>query len=289
MSLYHFTGSGAATEIGTVVRLDPEESHHLCDVRRARPGAELALTDGRGFVYNGTLLGRERDRARVRIDERRAVPAEGAAPRIRLACAVVKGRRFEWALEKAVEAGAHAIVPLVTQRGVVRPRAGKPTRWAALIRAAVKQAERCIMPELAPVTELAEFLAAEGKAAPAGMRPDPLFWGAAHGDAGSGRAVPWSELAAVRGPGPALAAQDDDPPAWLTFLVGPEGGWTEAERVLLEQGGAVPVWLGPHTLRTETAALAGVLALQALRQVWRAAASAGREEPAEREGTDGQE
>ena len=74
-------------------------------------------------------------------------------PRLVLACAVVKGKRFEWALEKAVELGAHEILPLVTELGVVDPRPGKQDRWRTIMIAALKQSGRSWLPALIrPVT-----------------------------------------------------------------------------------------------------------------------------------------
>ena len=65
-----------------------------------------------------------------------------------------------------------------------------------------------------------------------------------------------------------VAAAPDPLPGTLTLLIGPEGGWTPAERCLLAERGARPVGLGPHVLRTETAAVAGLAVLQTLRQAW---------------------
>jgi 16S rRNA (uracil1498-N3)-methyltransferase len=171
-----------------------------------------------------------------------------------LGCAVVKGRRFEWVLEKAVELGAHRIVPLRTERGVVTARPGKQSRWQSLLVAALKQSGRALLPELAPTAELGDLLD-EG-------RPGLTLFGSVPGET---EAVPWTDL---------LHPVPRPLPPRLTLLVGPEGGWTPAERGLLREGGARAVGLGPHVLRTETAAVAGLAALQALRQAWRAAGEA---------------
>jgi 16S rRNA (uracil1498-N3)-methyltransferase len=244
------------TAIPTEIALDAGESRHLCDVLRARAGDPVELTDGRGALFRATFVARSSGRAHVRVDACAADPREQAPPLLRLTCAVVKGRRFEWALEKAVEIGAHAIVPLASERGVVDPGTRKQERWRGLVRAAMKQAHRTLLPELAPPASLAEVIDT--------ARDGMLLWGAAAGDASAEAVLPSAELPARLGP----TAAAREAPAWLTFLVGPEGGWSEAERARLDRAGAVPVQLGPHVLRTETAAVAGLLALQALRRCW---------------------
>jgi 16S rRNA (uracil1498-N3)-methyltransferase len=237
--------------------LDAEESHHLCHVLRVRPGEAVTLTDGRGGLFEGRLLRRERGRARIRIEARREDPRETAPPRLRLVCAVVKGRRFEWALEKAVELGAHHIVPAATGRGVVKPRRGKQDRWQGLVQAAVKQALRSQLPALAPVTGFPDAL-------DAALTSGPVYWAAAPGDAPDD-ALPGTDLLVET---KATGAPAPPVPAWLTVCVGPEGGWTEDERRLLREGGARALDLGPHVLRTETAAVAALQVLQALRRRW---------------------
>ncbi|MFO7653828.1 MAG: RsmE family RNA methyltransferase [Candidatus Krumholzibacteriia bacterium] len=239
---------------GDEVCLEAEESRHLCTVLRAQAGDVLELTDGRGHLFTARLLDGRGRQARVRVEDRREAREETRPPRLRLACAVVKGRRFESALEKAVELGVHEVVPLLTRRGEVRPGDGKQERWRGIVRAAVKQARRALAPELAAPAPLSGVLTGDRGS---------VFWGAVPGDlpaAAAATVVSWSEL-----PGRVEASVAPD---WLTFVVGPEGGFTGAERELLVTRGAVPVSLGPHVLRTETAALAGLLALQALRVAW---------------------
>ncbi len=100
-----------------------------------------------------------------------------AAPRLVVACAVVKGKRFEFMVEKAVELGAHVIVPLKCDRGVIDPRDGKLDRWRGVLVGALKQSDRCWLPELAPLaTPEAVIATAEG----------PCFYGAVPADGRAG-------------------------------------------------------------------------------------------------------
>jgi 16S rRNA (uracil1498-N3)-methyltransferase len=233
---------------GALVCLDAEESHHLLKVLRGGPDTVLNLVDGRGHRLTARPAGREGRLARVEILGVAADPGEAARPRLRLACGVVKGRRWEYALEKAVECGAHAVVPLLTTHGVVEPGGGRRERWLTILRTALKQSGRCLLPELAEPVGLGPFLEA--------CDDGPLLYGAVPTERGGGDPSP-------TGPG----AGDPAPP-WLTVAVGPEGGWTPGERGALADAGACALDLGPHVLRTETAAVAALTVAQQWRRRW---------------------
>jgi 16S rRNA (uracil1498-N3)-methyltransferase len=235
-------------EAGDVVTLDPEESRHLVSVLRARPGDPIQLADGRGRYLDGVVARASAAGATVTLTAARDDPWETAGPRLELACALVKGQRFEWALEKAVELGAHAIQPLLAERGVVLPGLMRRRRWASLLRAATKQAGRSFVPELGEPVALAALVAHLGD--------KRLFYGeeeARRGDDPARATAPEGPLGAI---GPCAA---------LVWTVGPEGGWSDGERALLAAAGT-PVRLGPHRLRTETAAMAGLVLLQSARE-----------------------
>ena len=235
---------------GDTVLLDAEESHHLLKVLRIRADRDLHLVDGRGHRLVGRCVGRRDRLAEVVIDRVAADPREGAAPRLRLACGVVKGRRWEWALEKAVECGAHAVVPLLTEHGVVEPGQGRRERWLGVLRSGLKQSGRCLLPELAEPLSLDRFLA--------GVADGPVAFGAVPEERSEAETPP-----ALPGPDAGGARPD-----WITVAVGPEGGWTEAERRALTGAGAVALDLGPHVLRTETAAVAALVLAQRVRGAW---------------------
>jgi 16S rRNA (uracil1498-N3)-methyltransferase len=232
---------------GDTVILDREESHHLSTVLRAGREAVVDLVDGRGLRLTGRSSGKGGKRAELEIITVEKDELEAAAPRLVLACAVVKGKRFEWALEKAVELGVHGVVPLVTEFSVVDPRAGKLDRWRHIMISAVKQSGRSWLPDLAEPRPLADLLA--GKINP------PAFFGAV---AGPGSTVPFWTSASPR--------VDETVPRSLTLFIGPEGGWSEAETESLTAAGVRPIDMGPHVLRTETAVAAGLTILQAWRR-----------------------
>jgi len=237
---------GAAPRPGDERTLDAEESRHLLKVMRARPGDPLRLTDGEGRYYDAKLLGADGGRARLGIVAVTADPVESVGPRLHLACGVVKGKRFEWALEKAVELGAHEIWPLDSDNAVVHPGSGRVQRWRAALRTAVKQSGRSHLPVLREPGRLVDFLDA---------CPAAIWYGVA---AAAHQARP-DTAGRLAGPADLLAAPAPDGLAWV---VGPEGGWSESELELLASRGT-PLRLGPHRLRTETAAAAGLVLLAA--------------------------
>ena len=238
---------------GDTVTLDQAESHHLFTVLRGGRDPRLDLVDGRGLRLTGSPSGREGKRAQLDILTCETDAEEFRQPRLVLACAVVKGRRFEWALEKAVELGAHEVQPLVTDLGVIDPRPGKQERWRSLMIAALKQSRRSWLPVLSEPLTVQQFL----QRRPGGR----TYFGATADDAGDG-----GHPAAFR----TILDREStgDAPATLALLVGPEGGWSAAERSLMSGHGALPVCLGPHVLRTETAAVTGLAFLQELRGHW---------------------
>jgi 16S rRNA (uracil1498-N3)-methyltransferase len=252
--------AGSTPAVGQRAHLDAEESKHLLTVLRAQPGAVLGLTDGRGHAIEAQLTGPDRRRCEVTITAVRSAEAEMAPPRLHLACAVVKGRRFEFALEKAVELGAHVITPLVTGRGVVEPGDGKRERWRHLSIAALKQCGRCHLPELGEPAAAADLLA---------RAPGPVCYGAAPEEPLAAAALAPAAVAARI----AAELRTGDrgmtlPPPELLLFIGPEGGWTTAEAQLFAARGALPLDLGPHILRTETAAVVGLAAMQQVRRLW---------------------
>ena len=265
---------GATPAPGERVALDPAESRHLVRVLRARPGDTVWLTDGAGHRCRARLETADPAAAALLVEAVAREAAELARPRLVLACGIVRDQRFTWALEKAVEVGAHAVVPLLTARGVVAPRGGKADRWRRHLAEAVKQSGRAWLPELAAPRTLADWLADAGDTT-------CVLFGLSRlrrsSDPGSGE--PWWEAREL----PQRLAADPRARAaarWA-WVVGPEGGWRDDEVALLRRHGRA-VRLGPHRLRTETAAVAGLVWLAAARERLLAAGETGDEERASR-------
>lgn len=225
--------SGMGVSQGVRIVLEESEAHHL-QVRRAKEGESIELRDGFGLVGTGRLLKQGREWA-VEVGTAACRPHP---PELNLVVGAGDRERFDWLVEKAAELGVTAVVPLETERtaGVssrLREAHVEKLRRRAL--EAIKQSGAAWAPRVDPGTGLAELLARMGKgehwlADAAGQAPVPLLKGEA-----------------------------------VTVVVGPEGGFSAAERRSLIERGYQPTSFGHHTLRFETAALAAAVAVATAR------------------------
>ena len=209
--------------------LDEAESHHAARVLRKQPGDRVELFDGRGQSATCEITAVKKDRVDVRIVELRE-PMFRALPAIRLAVAPPKGDRFRWLVEKATELGIDQLIPLLTERTVVEPGAGKLDKLQAAVIAACKQSGRDLVMQVAENTPFAECLTAEA------ATPRTLLIGDPHGERFAPEMIPV-------GSGEVL------------LLIGPEGGWSDAELESATHAGAKRVRIADQILRTETAAV----------------------------------
>lgn len=205
-------------------------AHHLGRVLRVRPGDELVLGDGRGASAAAAVTAADKHGVAVEVGAVRREPPHPL--RVVLAFCVVRWQRVDWLLEHATEVGVASFQPLWNAR--TRPQGERPERWQRIVQAAAGQCDRAWLPAVAPAAELDAFLA--------GPLPD-------------------RRLLASEGAAPATAA--DAAPGELVLLVGPEGGFDAAELAAIAAAGFAPRRFGPHTLRTETAALVGAAVLLA--------------------------
>ncbi len=160
------TEPGRAFAPGDTVTLDKEESHHLGTVLRGGRQSDVVLTDGRGNRFQALVVDCDRRQSILEIQSVHRDEDEFTVPHLVLALAVIKVKRFEWALEKAVELGVHRIVPLLTEHGVLEPGGNKFNRWRTIMRSSIKQCGRSFLPELSEPVMLQDFLR---------QRPDGLM------------------------------------------------------------------------------------------------------------------
>lgn len=230
------------------VTLPPSAAHHAARVLRLKVGDRVGLFDGRGGEALGAVAAVRRREVHVEVMEwRAAAPAPALA--LTLAQALCAQEKMDWVVQKAVELGAVRIQPLAAQRSVVRLAPERAARrrehWEGVAVAACEQCGRNRLAEIGPVLSLRAWL---GQAGP----PSP-------GE--------WRLLLAPEASAP--LARLDPPTDAVTVLVGPEGGFTEEEMRDAAGAGFQPVRLGPRVLRTETAAVAALSAIQALWGDWR--------------------
>ena len=228
-----------------MVRLTGPEARHLAVVLRAGPGTRVELFDGQGQRALGSVCAVGADWVDCEILERGVESAGAGGREVTLATAVPKGERFDWLIEKATELGVTRVIPLVTARSVVTPGDTKLERLRKTIVEASKQCGRARLMELTDLRSWREFLA--GWQTPAA---DP-----AH-SATRAAAAPSAGTLWVAHPGGPRWGHAAVPSGPVTFVIGPEGGLTDAEVEQLSALGAGRVGLGGTILRVETAALA---------------------------------
>lgn len=224
---------------GRRVRLDGNPAHHLITVLRLKAGAPVILFDGTGGEYEASLVASGKQWVELETGAHHAVDRESAL-RITLAQAVSRGERMDYTLQKAVELGVCSIQPLDTERSQPRLDAGRQARkqrhWQDVVRSAAEQCGRDRLPVVQPLLSLADWLAQWPRDQP-GLLLDPTAQ---------------------------AGLKDIQPAGQLTLLSGPEGGLSEGEGQMATHAGFVSVRLGTRILRTETAAIACIAAIQAL-------------------------
>lgn len=226
--------------IGAEIALPDAVAHHVQVLRLGRD-AQIVLFNGDGGEYVASLTSIEKKR--VLAEVKTFSPREAELPySLTLAQALPEGAKMDWIIEKAVELGVSSVVPIAAQRSVVRlssERAAKKIEhWQGVIAASAEQCGRNRLAHLSEPMQLNDWLGQQD------MHCRILF---------SPRAEqPLSDWARHQ------------PPQALSLLVGPEGGFSEQEEDAALARGAIALSLGPRVLRTETAGLIAVAALNAL-------------------------
>jgi len=229
-------GTLAASE----ATIDGAALRYLRDVLRLRVGDAVELFDGAGTAASAQLTRVEADGAALSVGEVRQV-ASGAV-RITLAQGLPKSDKLELVLQKAVELGATALVPLACERSIVKldgPKAvERVARWQKIADEAARQCGRADTLQVLPVQSLRSFVAQPSAVDEVRLLLD-------------------EEERTVR-----LRDRLVDASAHHLLLVGPEGGLARSEVEAARAGGYQPVTLGPRVLRTETVGLAAISVVQ---------------------------
>ena len=224
---------------GAHVDLPEPVARHAVRVLRLPPGAAVVLFDGRGGEYEARIERIERDRVVAALGAWRDVERESGLA-VTLIQAVQAGEKMDYTVQKAVELGVSHIVPVDSRRSVTRLSGERAARrvahWQGVAAAACEQCGRNQVPQLAPLEKLENWLA----------RP-------ANGT-----------LRLILAPDAEQALVDLPPVNNVQMLIGAEGGLDPQEIIAAQQVGFTAVRMGPRILRTETAGLAALAAMQAL-------------------------
>ncbi|MCQ8279801.1 16S rRNA (uracil(1498)-N(3))-methyltransferase [Acetobacteraceae bacterium KSS8] len=225
---------------GVTIALDPAQAHYLGGVLRRSPGDAVTLFNERDGEWDATIAALRKDRCQVTVGAQRRPPRSEPGPA--LLFAPIKRDATDLVVRMATELGAASIRPVLTER--TNAARVNLDRWRAIATEAAEQCERLSVPRIAEPVRLPDLLGSWDDAVPllAALERAP------EGEDTRRSAAGWR--------------RDAPPAVQPALLVGPEGGFSPAERGLLARCGfVVPVRLGPLVLRAETASLAGLSAL----------------------------
>ena len=230
---------------GARIALPEAAAAHLLRVLRLREGDACVLFNGDGHDYDARIIATGKRGGEVEVTGRRAVDNESPL-RITLLQGIARGEKMDLILQKATELGVARIVPLQSQRSEVRLEGARLDKrvehWRAVVVSACEQCGRARMPQVEqPVALDAVAAATEAAALRLTLHPQ------------GEHALP---SLAPRMPADGAVA--------IAIAIGPEGGWGPRDRVQLRAAGYEGLRLGPRILRTETAGLAAIAALQAM-------------------------
>jgi len=220
---------------GSAAELRGDDARHLTRVLRVEPGQRFEISDNHQ-AYLAEIEEARGERVLFRTVE--PIPYVPPPARITLGAALIKFDHFEWMIEKATELGVERILPFEaarTEKGLFDASRKRAQRWERIARESSQQSRRTRLPEILPAVRFADSVQET-----AGHRffldeadAPPLF-----------RQIPEER-------------QDT-----VALLIGPEGGWTDAERDQARAAGWTPVSLGPLVLRAETAVCAALAVVQ---------------------------
>jgi 16S rRNA (uracil1498-N3)-methyltransferase len=225
-------------QVGQTFALDDDSAHYLRTVLRLKEQTELILFNGEGGEYLASLTEVSRKHVRVSIKEWINRSVESSL-NVLMGLGISRGDRMDLAVQKSVELGVNTITPLMTSRCNVQVKADKEVQklwhWQKIAQHASEQSGRTLVPPLNPIEALENWVTQQQ-----GLK---IFLD------------PYAQFTLKQ-----LQPEQN----LVTLLSGPEGGFTETEREMAKAAGFIPVSLGKRILRTETAALAALSAVQML-------------------------
>ena len=224
--------------------LRDDERHYLSRVLRLRPGAPVAVVDGRGHLWEGWL----QEEGQLLLPGGFETTSPTRRPQLGLAIALVR-RGMDDVMRMACELGVDCIQPLQASRST--PQADyKPERWQLILKEAVEQCERLWMPKLLPLASTADWWTIP--------------------DSSDTLAIATTRLKGITALEPWLQRQPPREGNCIWLAIGPEGGWDPQEQAQAIREGWSPISLSEEILRSSTAAIAGVATLSS----WRRTSSA---------------
>lgn len=227
-----------ALAVHDTIQLNNDSAHYLRSVLRTKKGHSVILFNGEGGEYQGEVSEISRKQVLITLSKFNDRSVESNL-NITLGLGISRGERMDFSIQKSVELGINQICPLVTEHCSIQIKNDKKEKkvehWQKISQNAAEQSSRTINPKVADITIFSDWVAEQ-----AGTK---LFLD------------PFAKVSLTE-------IQNDT--KQITLLAGPEGGFSEQEREIAIASGFTPIKLGPRILRTETAALAALTAVQTL-------------------------
>jgi len=217
------------------IEITGQDVRHIRDVLRLTPNTQVTICDGKGMDYQSVITQIDKEKVLVKILEKSIASSE---PKMKLTLfqSLIKGDKFEWVIQKAVEIGVHQIIPMETVHCVVKMGQSKKTdakvaRWNKIAQSAAKQSKRGVIPIISvPISYV--------KAAKLASEMDLSY-------------IAYVKETSVSLRSCLQSAKGES----IGVLVGPEGGFSEEEISFAEKVNIQPITLGPRILRSETAGI----------------------------------
>ena len=230
---------------GPRITVSGEDVRHIAAVLRMKTGDSLLLCDGEGAEYTVRITQVGKTEIRTEIVSR--VTQEITSPRVTLGQGLPKSDKMDWIVQKATELGASSIVPLITERTIVKIRdeEKRVSRWQKIAREAAMQSNRSDIPAIGHIVSFKDFLRTE----PALECPHR-----GNSELGTLLLLPWEEATIpIKN-----VLREKSGVKSIIILIGPEGGFSKDEADMAMDRGFHLVSLGRNILRTETAAVAAL-------------------------------
>ncbi|TAN45632.1 MAG: 16S rRNA (uracil(1498)-N(3))-methyltransferase [Nitrospirae bacterium] len=219
---------------GSPVTLDKEKSHYLISVMRCNVGDRITIINGKGKAYDAEVMSVLKKNVSLMIKSELTIDNESVVD-IVLCQSILKGSNMDMVVQKAVELGAKKIIPIISERCLVKDTR-KTSRWNKIAEEAAEQCGRAYIPEVSGPETFESFFEKRGNIT--GL----IFW-----EQGG---------AAVRKILSGFSGNE------LYIFIGPEGGFSADEALEAERHGIIKATLGKRTLRAETAAIASLSIIQ---------------------------
>lgn len=228
-----------ALSVEATIHLDKAASHYLAQVVRLRPQDPIILFNGEGGEYHGVVINSDKT-TNVHLTSYEPVNRESPL-KITLGQGIARGDRMDLIMQKATELGVHQIVPLITERSLVKLDQDRQQKrhhhWEQIIISACEQSGSNILPQLSTPLKLCTWAETVFEGLSLMLDPDA------------------SQI---------LSDLQVAPHTPIRIAIGSESGWSDIERKSMIQGGFQGIRLGPRVLRTETAGLAAISVIQSL-------------------------